>query len=71
MADNTATAKKQMAGQRAAVREHIDKYKRYQESYEKEVALKTVRRAQEAIAKLKRAHPSLQHDSDSVDTWNP
>lgn len=66
MADNTATAMKQLAGQQVAVREHIDKYKRYLASYEKEVALKAVRRAQEAIAKLKRAPPRF-----TVDAWNP
>lgn len=71
MADNTATAKKQIAGHRDAIRDHIAKYKRYVEPYEKDVALKTVRRAQGEIAKLKSKHPSLQHDSDSVDTWRP
>lgn len=71
MADNTAAARKKLEGHRAAVRDHIAKYKRYAEPYEKHGALRTVQRAQDQIQRLKAAHPSLKHDFDPVDTWRP
>lgn len=71
MADNTATARKQLAGHRDAVREHIEKYRRYVEPYEKDDALKTVVRVQDEISKLKDRHPSLRYDTDPLDTWKP
>jgi len=71
MADNTATARKQLAGHRAAVKEHIEKYRRYAEQYEKDGALKTVVRAQGEISKLKDKHPTLMYDTDPVDAWRP
>lgn len=71
MADNTARARDELHGQRRAVREHVDKYKRYTEKYEKEFALKTVRNAQRQISTLKSKHPSLSRDSSWEDTWRP
>ena len=71
MADNTAKARKELAGMRKAVADHIEKYQRYVEPYEKQGALKTVQRVQGDIARLKSKHPSLKDDSDRVDTWRP
>jgi hypothetical protein len=70
MADNTAQARKAIDGHRRAIREHIDKYKRYTESYEKQGALRTIQRAQAEIRSLKSKHPSL-NTSDSADSWRP
>ena len=71
MADNTAQARKSIEGHRKAIREHIDKYWRYTQDYEKEGALRTIRQAQDHIRRLKQDHPSLAADSDSLDTWKP
>ena len=71
MADNTARARQELQGQRRAVSEHVDKYQKYNQSYEKEFALKTIRNAQQQIARLKSSHPSLSRDSSWEDTWRP
>lgn len=70
MADNTATARKQLEGARAAVREHAKKYRDYSEDYEKNGAWKTIQNAQGQISKLKGAHPSLNTNSKE-DSWRP
>jgi hypothetical protein len=69
MADNTAQARKAIHGHRAAVREHIAKYKKYPDKNDKDFALKTISRVQAQIAKLRSAHPSIP--SASEDTWRP
>ena len=71
MADNTAQARIKLQSQRKAVAEHIDKWRRYTEPYEKEFALKTIRNAQRHIQKIKEAHPSLKHDNAREDSWKP
>lgn len=71
VADNTARARQELQGQRRAISQHVDKYKRYTQSYEKDFALKTIRNAQQQIARLKSAHPSLKHDSSWEDGWRP
>lgn len=63
MADNAARARDELYGQRRAIREHVDKYRRYTEKYEKDFALKTIRNAQVQISKLKSRHSSLSRDS--------
>lgn len=71
MADNTANARQKVAGHRSAIRDHIAKYRRYFEPHEKQVALKTIQRAQTEIKQLKAKHPSLHDDADPADTWRP
>ena len=55
MADDTTKRE----GQRRAIREHIDKYRRYPRLQDKQTALKTVQNAQRQIADLKRRNPRL------------
>jgi hypothetical protein len=71
MADNTARAREQLAGQRKAVSDHIAKWARYKEPHDKNFALKTIRNAQTQIEKLKKAHPSLAKVTEPEDTWSP
>lgn len=56
-------------GQRAAIREHIDKYRRYPIPHEKEFALKTIRNCQKEIADLRKRSPHLKPSWE--DTWQP
>lgn len=69
MADNTARAKKELESMRSSVSEHVEKYKRYPDKNDKEFALKTIRRVQAEIQRIKAKHPSLQ--GSSWDTWSP
>lgn len=71
MADNTARARDQVEGHRRAIREHIDKWKRYPQQHDKDTALKTIANAQSQILKLKDRHPTLKRDNSSEDTWRP
>ncbi|MBF6446612.1 hypothetical protein IU429_02920 [Nocardia elegans] len=70
MADNTARARKELEAARRAVSEHVDKWERYAEKYDKEFALKTITRVQVEIDKIKSKHPSLRDDSWE-DKWKP
>ncbi|MDR2895769.1 MAG: hypothetical protein LBV30_03850 [Propionibacteriaceae bacterium] len=70
MAENLAQARKAIEGQRAAIREHISKYHRYQHPDDKMTAWKTIQNAQEQIRKLKRRYPGLDSYS-SEDSWSP
>ena len=56
-------------GQRRAIREHIEKWKRYPSDYDKEFALKTVSRAQEEIRKIKRKN--TRASTSWEDDWRP
>ena len=47
-----------LEGQRRAIREHIEKYKRYPDQRDKDFALKTIRNCQEQIKKLRAKHPN-------------
>lgn len=69
MADNTAKARKDLDGQRRSIREHIEKWKTYPAAQDKEFALKTIRRCQDHVSKLRRDHPSL--GSSWEDSWRP
>jgi len=64
-----ADDKVKLEGQRNAIREHIDKYKAYPNEWDKQFALKTIRRCQseiqDLIAKHKHWLPSWE------DTWFP
>lgn len=71
MADNTARARDELRGQRRAVSDHVNKYRRYTDKTDKDFALKTIRNAQAQITKLKSKHPTLNHDSSWEDTWRP
>ena len=64
-----ADDKTKLAGQRAAVREHIEKYNKYTQQHEKDYALKTIRNAQKQIASILKKHPHWP--SSSEDTWSP
>ncbi len=69
MVENLAAARKQLDGQRDAVRDASRKWHKYPEGYEKDVQAKTVQNAQRHIQKLKEKHPTLRHDSDPADSW--
>jgi hypothetical protein len=73
MADNAGRAKHELKGQRRAVSEHVEEYKRNArgQSLEKDSALRTIRIAQRHIAKLKSTHPTLSNDSSWEDNWRP
>lgn len=64
-----ADEKDQLAGHRAAVREHVEKYKIYPNPADKNFALKTIRNVQAQIAKLIRRHPHWPKSWE--DTWVP
>lgn len=64
-----ADDKTKLAGQRAAVREHIEKYNKYTQKHEKDYALKTIRNAQSQIASILKKHPHWP--SSYEDTWSP
>lgn len=70
MADNTAKARDDLAGQRNTVRTHAKKWRDHQEPYEKDFAWKTIQNAQKFIAKIKADHPSLK-SSETEDSWRP
>jgi hypothetical protein len=61
--------KTKLEGHRRAIRDHIDKYRRYELQREKDHALKTVQRIQGEIQDLKRRNPNAS--SSSEDTWRP
>jgi len=61
--------KVKLKGQRAAIKEHIEKYNKYEIDHEKEFALKTIRNAQSQIKKILSKHPHWE--SDPLDTWSP
>jgi hypothetical protein len=71
MTDNTARAKRELGSMRRAIRDHIDKYKKYKQQHEKDFAVKTISNVQAQIAKLKSRHPTLGRDSSWEDTWRP
>ena len=64
-----ADEREQFESQRATIREHIEKYKRYQVSDPDAVnmALRTIRSCQAQIEKLLGRHPHW--DSSWEDTW--
>ncbi len=57
-------------GQRRAIREHIDKYNRYEVDYDKAYALKTIERCQDEIQNIKNKCESDIPDSYE-DYWRP
>ena len=71
MADNLSRAREKLDGQRKAVREHVDKWRRYVQPYEKTGALKTIENAQRHIQKIKADFPTLKSDNKTEDTWRP
>lgn len=60
---------KKVEGHRRAIREHIDKYRRYPDPNDKNFALKTIQRVQGEIAALKRRKPTIRDSSE--DSWRP
>jgi hypothetical protein len=58
-----------VAGQRNAIRQHIEKYNRFSIPYEKQTALRTIELAQREIANLKRRKPSIPDSWE--DGWRP
>ena len=69
MPENTAKARKAVDGHRSHIRAHIEKYKSYTVDYDKNTMVKQIQNAQNQIAKLRQAHPSIP--SSSEDTWRP
>lgn len=67
---NNREIENKIDGHRRAIREHIEKYNNYPHDYDKEFALKTIRRAQASIEELK-LKASCYISSSSEDTWNP
>ena len=70
MALTRAEAQKLIDAQREAIREHIQKYYSYQVDYEKEFALKTIRRCQENIKDYKR-RCNVSISDGYEDFWSP
>jgi|HubBroStandDraft_1064217.scaffolds.fasta_scaffold61559_3 hypothetical protein len=64
-----ADDQRKVDGHRRAIREHIDKYRRYTAQQDKNFALKTIERIQREIADLKRRNPRI--GSAGEDTWRP
>jgi len=64
-----ADDKTKLAGQRRAVREHIDKYNKYPLEHDKNYALKTIRNAQNQIQRIRAKHPHWP--SSYEDNWTP
>ena len=60
---------KKLGSHRDAIRDHIEKSERYSQDYERENALKTVRRIQQEIADLKRRNKTAS--SSWEDDWRP
>lgn len=58
-----------LRGHRRAIRDHIEKSERYSQDYEREFAIKTVRRIQQEIADLKRRNKTAS--SSWEDDWRP
>ena len=56
--------------QRAAIREHIDKYYRYPHEYDKDFALKTIHKCQDNINDLK-DRCEFDIDYPYEDDWEP
>jgi len=70
-ADNAGRAKNDLKGQRRAIGEHVERYKRNRQPPDKESALRTIKIAQRHIARIKSAHPSLTRDKSWEDEWRP
>jgi len=60
---------RKIEGHRRAIREHIEKYKKYPDKHDKEFALKTIQRVQHEIADLKRRKPNIRASYE--DSWRP
>lgn len=64
-----ADDKQKLEGQRKAIRDHIDKYSSSTHDYDKDFALKTIRRAQHELAEILRKHPHWERSWE--DEWSP
>ncbi|MFI5915145.1 hypothetical protein [Dactylosporangium sp. NPDC051541] len=62
-------AEKKIQGHRKAVRDHIDKYRRYPDPNDKKFALKTIQRVQGEITSLKRRKATIRDSWE--DSWRP
>jgi hypothetical protein len=60
--------KKAIEGHRKAIREHIEKYKKYKLDHEKNFAWKTIQNAQKQISDIKKRK---KFPDSSEDTWKP
>lgn len=60
---------KKLEGQRAAIREHINKHRSYPEPEDKAFALKTIGNAQDQITAILKKHPHW--DESWEDRWRP
>ena len=64
MSITRSVAEEKLSTQRAAIREHIEKYERYYDEWDKSFALKTIRNCQERIRTIKR-----QCSMSTSDSW--
>lgn len=62
--------KAKIAGHRAAIREHIEKYNKYPYAQDKDFALKTIKRVQNEISSLK-SKANVTIDYSWEDDWSP
>lgn len=70
MGISRAEAIERIESQRDTIREHIEKYERYVEDYDKEYALKTIRNCQGRIEHIK-DRCSSELDYSYEDDWRP
>jgi len=61
--------KVKLDGQRRAIREHIEKYKKYPLDRDKDYALKTIRNCQKEVQSLRKKYPHLPESWE--DKWVP
>ncbi len=70
MSNPKADAESKVKGHRRAIREHIEKYRKYPHEDDKKFALKTIQRVQTIIAELRK--PYLKNiPAAPEDTWKP
>lgn len=70
MAISRKEAEKKLESQREAIREHIEKYRRYPDPWDKDFALKTISKCQERIRVIK-SQCSMSLSDSSEDYWTP
>ena len=61
--------KVKLDGQRRAIREHVEKYKKYPDDRDKNFALKTIKNCQKEVQSILKKYPHLS--SSWEDTWIP
>ena len=70
MSDSKAEAENKIKGHRKAIREHIEKYRKYPHEQDKQFAVKTIQRVQTIIAGLRKPY-AKNIPASPEDTWKP